>query len=325
MQSQNCSLYEAALKPKRGIVSRVLYASWVVLGLSALIAFAWAEPWSAQGLAYLEANGLPHWLTAWVGASLVMILRAVVLVEAVGYVYHRFFQHVGFFTRRAQVFRRNQRFHWIHHMIIYPIGRFYQRAQAYVASEKGLGLSWFLPALITVVLFIAWHGIGISSLAFVAALGIYAKFVVDRAHSRFHEINHPWANSRYFHWLEDIHVLHHWDQRTNFTIVHPLMDQLFGTYLSPKTHQKELKSAMSDDELTVSDIINWRYLLLEATPAEYAAFISAAKQHRRSLRKMDRLMAVLQDRIAQNPEDAEARELQTRATDLLALCAKPGK
>ena len=55
-----------------------------------------------------------------------------------------------------------------------------------------------------------------------------ADFSVESAEPRFHLVNHPWKNAAYFHRLADMHLLHHWDQAMNFTIVHPLMDRLFG-------------------------------------------------------------------------------------------------
>ena len=161
-----------------------------------------------------------------------------------------------------------------------------------------------------------------GSLAFVLALAWWAKFIVDRAHSRFHEVDHPWANSAYYQWLEEIHLLHHWDQRYNFTIVHPLMDMLFGSYLSPASHREELRVATADEDLTVSDLINWRYLLVEATPVERAAFISGVKTHSQSLKKVKHLFQVLKDRLALHPDDADALLLKERATDLLTTIGK---
>ncbi|MDE2141410.1 MAG: hypothetical protein KGJ84_03220, partial [Elusimicrobia bacterium] len=138
----------------------------------------------------------------------------------------------------------------------------------------------------------------------------------------FHLARHPWADRDYFHWLEDIHLLHHWDQAKNFTIVHPLMDRLFGTYLAPETHRAEIAAVVSDDALTVSDATNWRYLLKEATPAEHAAFISQARRHPRSIRKIELLLAALDRRLAAFPAEAEALDLHIRAAALLAL-ARP--
>src|SRR5262249_39788164 len=154
-----------------------------------------------------------------------------------------------------------------------------------------------IPAILMTSLFLLTHGLHTSTFVFVLAVFGYAKFIIDKTHSRFHEVNHPWVDSPYFHWLEDIHLLHPWDQRKNLTIVHPLMDMLFGTYLAPRTHQAELAAAKADEELTVSDLINWRYLLIEASPAEYAAFVSAARQHPRSVKKIGLLDSVLQARM----------------------------
>jgi hypothetical protein len=246
-----------------------------------------------------------------------MAARGVIGVEAFGYAYHRFFQHLGFFTRKSQVFRRNQKFHWMHHMIIYPIGRLYKRNQAYISSETGLGISWVVPAVVGAVMAFVVNGAHVGTFAFVGAVAAYAYFVIDDVHARFHLAEHSYQGSRYYAWLEDIHVLHHWDQRMNFTIVHPAMDFLFVTYLPPRKHSRELSVVLEDMELTVSDLINWRYLLKEATPAEYAAFISQAKKHPRSLRKIGHLMEVLHHRIARFPEDADARDLKQKAADLL--------
>lgn len=305
------ALYAASVPTVVERWKRALNAAYTAFGLTALVWVSWAEPWSARLLARLSLGAAL--------APLVMILRGVLFVEAFGYAYHRFFQHVGFLTRRALMFRRNQRFHWMHHMIIYPIGRFYKREVAYISSEGGLGISWTAPAALAIAYAFWSMGLHLTTLVFVASMASYAYFVVDDVHARFHLTKHSYLGSKYFKWLEDIHILHHWDQRTNFTIVHPLMDRLFGTYLAPETHRRELEVAYDDQELTVSDLINWRYLLLEATPAEHAAFISEAKRHPRSLRKIGHLMEILHHRVSRHPEDAGAREMQARARDLLAV------
>lgn len=311
-------LYLAALPPERSALRQVLEKIRVAGGLSLLIWLALAEPFTGILFQRLLEAGLPAWLLTAFAEPLVMALRAVLMVESFGYMYHRFFQHVGFLTRTSAVLRRNQKFHWIHHMVIYPIGSVYKRARTYIQAEKGVGWSWVLPGLAVAIAFLSWHGVNPGSLVFVGVLGWYAKFVVDRAHGRFHEVDHPWARSAYFHWLEDIHVLHHWDQRKNFTIVHPLMDILFGTYLSPARHGSEIRAAESDD-LTVSDVINWRYLLLEATPLERAAFISNVKTHRQSLAKLRLLYRVLGARLSLEPEDREAQTLRFNADELFRV------
>lgn len=279
---------------------------WTAVGIVALIAFAWAEPFSAMLL--------PAWMKPFV-----MFLRGVLLVESFGYAYHRFFQHVGWLTRKSSTVRRNQMYHWLHHMVIYPIGAHYKRDTGYVASETGLANSWTVPGVIVAGL-LAWtHGLTLGTLSFVAGVAVYAKLIVDETHSRFHLVRHPWKDSAYFRRLADMHLLHHWDQAMNFTIVHPLMDQLFGTYLNPDTHRAQIDAVVKESTLTFSDATNWRYLLKEATPSEYAAFITQARRHPRSLRKLEQLIACLERRLALHPAEAEALDLHVRAKDLLAL------
>ncbi len=311
------ALYAAALPARKFTILRIIKNVWTAVGLVGLIVLAWSEPWSAKIFAAARGWGWSPVLTDYLLNPLAMIIRAVLAVEAFGYAYHRFFQHLGFFTKKSSVFRRNQKFHWMHHMIIYPIGRFYKRQGAYVSSETGLGLSWSVPGVIACVAAFFTMGVHVGTFVFVATIALYAIYVIDDIHMRFHLVKHSYQGSRYYAWLEDIHVLHHWDQRMNFTIVHPLMDVLFGTYLSPRTHKRELAVVLDDMELTVSDLINWRYLLKEATPAEYAVFISQAKKHPRSLRKIGHLMEVLHHRITRFPADADARDLKQKAADLL--------
>jgi hypothetical protein len=309
--SEMMSLYEAAYRAPRRGVRGALVVLWTACGIAALTYLGWAEPWSGPWLA-----SLPR-LAYWIVMPLVMAARAIIVVESFGYLYHRFFQHLGRMTRLSAVFRRNQMFHWVHHMIIYPIGRFYKKDLPYVASEEGIAWSWAVPALIAAGVACTTLGLNAKAFFFCLTIGLYAKLIIDETHSRFHVVDHAWKDSRYFHWLEDIHILHHWDQRFNFTIIHPAMDWLFLTYLSPKKYEKERRTALEDKELTVSDLTNWRYLLMEASPAEYAAFISQARRHVRSLRKVGLLLEVYAARMRCVPADAEAAELHRRTNDLL--------
>jgi sterol desaturase/sphingolipid hydroxylase (fatty acid hydroxylase superfamily) len=298
-------LWSALLRRPDHSLRRRLLEVWTAAGLLSLLALAWAEPWSKM----LPA---PARLA-------VMALRGVLLVESFGYGYHRFFQHVGWLTRRSQTVRRNQMYHWMHHMVIYPIGRFYKRDTGYVAAETGLASSWTVPGFALAGLFALTHGANLGTAVFLAAVAAYAKLLVDETHSRFHLAKHPWARSPYFHRLEDIHLLHHWDQAKNFTIVHPAMDMLFGTYLSPAAHRAEIDAVVKEDALTVSDATNWRYLLKEASPAEHAAFITQARRHPRSVRKLEQLLAALDRRLAGRPAEVEALDLHARAMKLLRL------
>ncbi len=246
-----------------------------------------------------------------------MTLKAVLFVEVVGYLYHRFFQHLGVFTRLGGSYiRRNQKYHWNHHNIRYPTGKFYKRNVIYSASEQGVAWGWVLPGLAIAAVYILYHGLNLPSLCFVAMLAAYATLVVSRAHERFHEGLNQEKNSIYFRWLDQIHLLHHFDQRCNFTIVHPLMDIIFGTYMSPAQHQEQLTMAINEEKALVSDVINWTYMLTEANPTEYAAFVSDVHRHSRLRKKLKQVLAVFDARLAVNSQDQEARILYQRALEL---------
>ncbi len=300
----DAELWTALLRRPDASFRKRMLEIWTAAGIIGLLALAWVEPFSAMLL--------PKWMK-----PVVMFLRGVLLVESFGYAYHRFFQHVGWLTRKSKTVRRNQMYHWLHHMVIYPIGDHYKRDTGYVASETGLALSWVVPGWIAGCLAVWTHGFTFNTLAFVAGVAAYAKLIVDETHSRFHLVNHPWKDAAYFHRLADIHLLHHWDQANNFTIVYPLMDRLFGTFLEPDTHRAQIDAVVTGDTLTFSDATNWRYMLKEATPVEYAAFITQARRHPRSLRKIEQLIKCLDRRLALHPAEAEALDLQVRATDLL--------
>ncbi len=246
-----------------------------------------------------------------------MTLKAVLCVEVVGYIYHRFFQHLGVFTRLSEIFRRSQRYHWNHHNVRYPTGKFYKRNVVYSVSEQGIAWGWVLPGLAVAAAYLLYHGLNLPSLCFVTALAAYAKLVVSRVHERFHEGLNQERNSDYFRWLDQIHLLHHFDQRCNFTIVHPLMDMLFGTYMSPAKHKSELEMAVDEEKAIVSDVINWSYMLTEANPTEYATFVSDLRKHSRLRKKLKQVLEVFSARLIIDPTDQAARNLHLQASDLL--------
>lgn len=115
-------LYNRSLKHKQPLAFRILLRLWTVGGIAFLIWFALFEPWTEGLLA-----NLPAWAIL-VGTVAVLGVRAIIFVESIAYFYHRFSQHVGWLTRQFAAVRRNQKFHWIHHMIFYPIGTLYKRS-----------------------------------------------------------------------------------------------------------------------------------------------------------------------------------------------------
>lgn len=90
-------------------------------------------------------------------------------------------------------------------------------------------LGWYLLAAAVTALGLAL--LPLSLAAPLAAGGWGYGLFVDFLHSRFHLRDHILSRSRAFLYLQRVHDIHHIDQTKNFTIVLPLMDVLFGTYL----------------------------------------------------------------------------------------------
>jgi hypothetical protein len=126
------------------------------------------------------------------------------------------------------------------------------------------------------------------------------------------------VDNRYFQWLEKIHLLHHWNERDNFSITNPLTDIVFGTYLSPKKHIEEVLTSMQSNKLTASDFINWRYLLKSFASSRDAALVYTLKQGG-NVRKLGQLLSVLRDRLDRNPADAESEDFYRKGVDLLRV------
>ena len=317
------AMYAAASRPIGSLFGRTLLLVWTVIGLTLLVWVALAEPFSARLFVWAGSLGLPSWICDYIGVPVVMMLRGVLMLETSGYAYHRFCQHIGWMTRRWSVIRRNQRIHWTHHMKIYPYGPEYQREAKYIPAEEGIGLSWAAPFLLIAALLVVFMGANLGTLVFILSMAVFAKLVVDTAHSRFHETEHSLGGWRYFRWLSEIHILHHWDQRYNFTIWAPVMDILFGTYLSPKRYRWAVEECARGGALTLSDLQNWLILLREAHPEEYGAIVSDARGHRPSRAKLDQVSQVLQRWVGQHPQDSEAEELLRRAERLKMLANAP--
>lgn len=265
--------------------NKTLNIIWVFIVTALLIAFAVAEPWSTMFFAWSNKIGTPAWLTEYFGVALVMVLRALIIVEAIGYFYHRFVEHLGLLTRVSKLIRKNQRNHWIHHMVYYPIGLHYRKKKKYKRSQKGIPWEWVFPVAIGVVLVIYVNGLNYGSVILISVSIIYA-LLVGKTHARFHEVGNPWEKNKYFNWLEDVHKLHHWDQAVNFSIVLPFTDVIFGTYMSPKKHRKELKETLEDRAVYDSDIINWHYMIRFAKYPKRAVYISALKAYPDEIKKI---------------------------------------
>jgi len=245
---------------------------WAILVIVALSTLAFAEPWSAEHL------NMPLQVV-------VAIIKGIILVEAIGYFYHRFLEHLGIFTQFTKQIRKNQRNHWKHHMIDYPIGMRYRRKERYQKSQHGIPWEWAFPFFVTFGALIYFYGFTIPNVVLMATIA-FNGLLFGKTHAMFHIIGNSWEKNKYFQYLEKMHKLHHWDQETNFGITTPLMDMLLGTYMSPKKHKTELATANEDLELYESDIINYNYLLHYTKNLKQAAYIGSLKTNKEGVNKL---------------------------------------
>lgn len=259
----------------------------------------------------------------WMSKILFLTIKAFFLVEAMSYLFHRYFEHLGVLTRLSAYIRQNQQYHWTHHMIIYPLNKQYKKGDSYIpVKREGLPLYWMLPAAIVLGLSVLTMGFSLETVIFSSVAGAL-MLVVDLTHDRFHFNGHPWEKNKYFQYLADIHMLHHFDQETNFSIISPTMDILFGTYLSPTGRMEKIYEYLNNSGLNTSDFINWYYLLTEATPLEYAAFVSALEKFPGLVRKLEELEGFLAQLSPLDLNQEESSLLKEKIAQLIEFSKKP--
>ena len=297
------SIYKKFLSQRHIQSYKFLNVSWAVFGTIGLYFLVIFEPWSSGLFSFLIEGGVSSNVVLFVAMPLVMLIKALVLVESIGYFYHRFAEHLGFLTRLSNQVRKNQTNHWKHHMIDYPIGPRYIRNEKYQGSQEGIAWEWAFPGFLTLGLLIIFWGVNLTSIVFFLFVVLYS-LMFAKTHARFHEKKNPWADSKYFKWLEDIHVVHHWDQATNYSITNPLFDIIFGTYVSPKKHPEFLKEAKQKHDFYPSDLINWHYMVHFAWPKTHSLQVSNLKKNKALKLKFHLILKVLKKEFKKSDGDA---------------------
>lgn len=307
-------IYQESIKTKLSELSQFLLWLWTAVGLVFLFWFSWREPWSMQLLAALDNPGVPSALVWGFLFPVIMIVRGFIMGETLGYIYHRYLQHFGVSTHVSSWVRKNQKLHWEHHMIVYPYGNGFTKNSKYASVESGIA-SWMYPILIALVFFLVTMGINAGTFLFLGTLLVYYKLVVDVIHSRFHIDNNSWWNNRYFQWIRKIHILHHWEQSKNYTIIAPFTDIFFGTYLSPKKFLQEVE--MAPDQIRSSHLINWRLLLLNSPGTSFASEISQIQKYPHLQKDLENACRDTVVWLKKHPEDKQAQQFFVNAHNLL--------
>lgn len=271
---------------------------------------------SAWGYGGIEAL-TSAWQVGLDGAFLVV--KSVLFSEALFYMLHRYFEHVGLISRLSAFVRKNQQYHWIHHMVIYPFNKQYKKGTHYSMMKRDFHspLWHFMIIVLIVLATVAVMGFTWKGAVFLSVVAAYS-LMVPQVHDRFHFFN-SWEKNKYFQWLADIHMLHHVDQEANFTIFNPLMDVLFGTYFSPKKFSSHIRSLLETNSINFTDFISFSYLIQEATPLERATFIAALAQFPGERKKVHEMMEVLAQVPVEDPYYAHAGKMREVLAHMVEL------
>lgn len=149
----------------------------------------------------------------------VSIISAVAIVEVAGYFWHRWAEHQGMFGR--SIVKR----HIHHHNKDYPSTRLRPKQSKYKSARSW---SWYLLAAILILAMYLSVPRPYNFVMIVAGL-VYAKFVINYLHSRFHIQDHWLSKNKRFIKIQKLHDIHHWGPY-NYGIAFYGMDWLLGTY-----------------------------------------------------------------------------------------------
>ncbi|MBL8018895.1 MAG: sterol desaturase family protein [Leptospirales bacterium] len=155
-----------------------------------------------------------------VAALAFFFLGGPLLIEVVGYAWHRLAEHAGLVGDTVR-YR-----HHLHHDVKYPLNSYKSTVeQGYFDSHSW---SWYvLGGVIGVccIVFLSWT----NAIAMITGGLIYGLGVIEYFHRAFHLKGHWLYRFHWFRKLSRLHHLHHL-MRCNYGIAFFGMDRLFGTY-----------------------------------------------------------------------------------------------
>lgn len=161
-----------------------------------------------------------------------LVIFPVFLVEVIGYSWHRLVEHNGKLPwKRLREWLRD--LHWKHHEEDYPVNNLRPANSTEYQSSGEITWTWYAIGLVTLgilyPLFI--HFLSLRDWILVAiGAPLYAKFVLDLIHGKFHLPNTRLRRYGWFKRLEHLHDIHHYVPG-NYGIVFFWMDKICRTYV----------------------------------------------------------------------------------------------
>lgn len=149
---------------------------------------------------------------------MLFVLAGPLVVEVVGYFWHRFIEHKGVF---GEGFRYK---HWLHHEKDYPT-KSLRPSNDYKSAKSW---SWYVLAVILIAFLLVTIPLKYSVPMCISG-AIYARFGVSAMHASFHKKNMWLSRFKWYKRLVRLHDIHHY-KPVNYGINFFFMDKLFGTY-----------------------------------------------------------------------------------------------
>lgn len=157
---------------------------------------------------------------SWLTYILLFFVMGPLLVEVVGYFWHRWVEHREILGKSVS-FR-----HYKHHEVQYPVYKL-RNSGPYESADSW---TWYVVGIVaTIGAFLILPAA--QAVSFTAGAWIYAHYIVARMHSAFHLTgdSHFLWKYKWFQKLVKLHDIHHYDN-CNYGICFFMMDRLFGTY-----------------------------------------------------------------------------------------------
>ena len=171
------------------------------------------------------------------------------LVELVGYLWHRFINHLGYLGDKIRVS------HYCHHEIVYPYDNMI--SDKYKTSHD----TW--PWIIPLVLFGYIPVLSLNNIISKKIIGLLLLqisihvYMISYIHDSYHVKNH-WLNK--YNWYKKnkkYHYIHHLDNK-NYGITTYIFDRVFGTFSENIVTKKDIFNNLSttcEDRIKLFDFL----------------------------------------------------------------------
>ncbi len=184
---------------------------------------------------------------------LFLVICGAFLVEVLGSRWHQLVSHLGILRGIANDFcRRRHHDHHLKYGVTSLLSRTYQKSCEVTYHPMGVLIIVVLVCLVLTGV-MSWHGaVAIFSGALLYGIGglgtlhdLYHIKASELRKFRLFQNRYVW---KIYRWLRDYHLIHHHANK-NFAILFPLIDLIWGSYVSPTQLPQYRKDLTKREEL----------------------------------------------------------------------------